>query len=38
MNFIRQSIHSLCQAVIHRLRQWTQPDNHSPILNTVLYP
>ena len=36
MNFIRQIAHSLSQAVIHRLRQWTQPDNHSPILNAAL--
>ncbi len=36
MTFIRQSVHSLCQAVKQRLRQWTQPDNHSLIRNAAL--
>ena len=36
MNFLRQIAHSLCQAIKQRLRQWTKPDNHSPIRNTVL--
>ncbi|MCP4540897.1 MAG: hypothetical protein GY832_27495 [Chloroflexi bacterium] len=36
MNFIRQIAHSISQAVINRLRQWTQPDNHSPVLNAAL--
>ncbi len=36
MNFLRQIAHSLCQAVIHRLRQWTKPNNHSPIRNAAL--
>jgi len=36
MNFIRQTVHSLSQAIIHRLRQWTHPDNHSPIWNAAL--
>jgi len=36
MAFIRQSVHSLCQAVKQRLRQWTQPDNHSLIRNAAL--
>ena len=36
MNFIRQIVHSLCQAVIHRLRQWTQPDNHTLVLNAAM--
>lgn len=36
MNFLRQVAHSLSQAVIQRLRQWTQPDNHSPIWNAAL--
>ena len=32
-SFLRQSVHSLSQAVIQRLRQWTQPDNHTLVLN-----
>ena len=36
MNFLRQIAHSLCQAVIQRLRRWTKPDNHSPIWNAAL--
>ena len=36
MNFLRRIVHSLSQAVIQRLRQWTQPDNHTMALNTVL--
>ncbi len=37
MNFLRQIVHSLSQAVKQRLRQWTKPDKHSLVLNTVLY-
>jgi putative transposase len=36
MNFLRQIAHSLCQAITHRLRQWTQPDNHSLALNAAI--
>ena len=36
MTFIHQSVHSLCQAVKQRLRQWNQPDNHSPVRNAAL--
>ncbi len=36
MNFLRQIAHSLSQAIIHRLRQWTQPDNHTLALNAAL--
>ena len=36
MNFLQQSVHSLCQAVKQRLRQWTKPNNHTLILNTAL--
>ncbi|HDQ74130.1 MAG TPA: integrase, partial [Chloroflexi bacterium] len=36
MTFIRQSVHSLRQAVKQRLRQWTQPNNHSLIRNAAL--
>ena len=36
MNFIRQNVHSFCQAVLHRLRQWTKPDNHTLALNAAL--
>jgi hypothetical protein len=35
MNLIRQSVHSLCQAVKQRLRQWTAPTNHTLALNTA---
>ena len=37
-SFIRHSIDALCQAVKRRLHHWTKPDNHMPVLNTVLYP
>ena len=37
-SFVRHSIDALGQAVKQRLRQWTKPDNHTPVLNTVLYP
>jgi hypothetical protein len=36
MNFIHQSVHSLCQAVKQGLRQWTAPTDHAPVLNTAL--
>ncbi len=36
MNFLRQIAHSLSQAVIQRLRQWTKPDNHTLALNAAL--
>jgi putative transposase len=36
MNFLRQIVHCVCQAVKQRLRQWTQPDNHTLALNTAL--
>jgi putative transposase len=36
MNFVRQSVQSLLQAVKQRLRQWIKPDNYSPILNAAL--
>jgi hypothetical protein len=36
MASIRQSVHCLRQAVKQRLRQWTQPDNHSLIRNAAL--
>jgi putative transposase len=36
MNFLRQIAHSLSQVVIQRLRQWTQPDNHTLVLNAAL--
>ena len=36
MSFLRQIVHSLFQAVKQRLRQWTQPDNHTLALNTTL--
>jgi transposase InsO family protein len=36
MNFLRQIAHTLSQAVIQRLRQWTKPDNHTLPPNTAL--
>jgi hypothetical protein len=36
MNFLRQIVLSFSQAVKQCLRQWTQPDNHTLVLNTVL--
>ena len=36
MNFLRQIVHSLSQAVKQHLRQWTQPDNHTLALNPAL--
>jgi len=36
MNFLRQIVLSICQAVNQRLRQWTKPENHTMALNTVL--
>ena len=36
MNFLRQIVHSLCQAVKQRLCQWTKPDNHTLTLNAAL--
>lgn len=36
MNFLQQRVHSLCQAIKQRLRQWTKPDNHTLILNAAL--
>ena len=38
MNFLRQIVHSLSQAVKQYLRQWTRSDNHTPTINTILYP
>jgi hypothetical protein len=36
MNFTRQSVQSLFQAVKQRLRQWIKPDNHSLLLTASL--
>jgi DNA replication protein DnaC len=36
MDFLRQIAHTLSQAAIQRLRQWTKPDNHTLVLNTAL--
>jgi len=36
LNHLRQIIPSLCQAIEQGLRQWTKPDNHSPIWNAAL--
>ena len=36
MNFLRQRVRSLGLAVKRRLRQWTEPDTHTLILNAAL--
>jgi hypothetical protein len=36
MNFLRQIAHSISQAIIQRLRQWTKPDNHTLALSAAL--
>jgi len=36
MSFLRRSVQPLCQVVKQRLRQWTRPDNHTPIWNAAL--
>ena len=35
MSFLVQSVQSLFQAVNRRLRQWTQPGNHTLVLNAA---
>jgi len=36
MNFLHQLAHSLRQAAGQRLRSWTRPENHGPVLNAAL--
>ena len=36
MSFLHQLAHSLRQAAEQRLRSWTSPENHGPILNAGL--
>jgi len=36
MNFLHQLAHSLRQAAEKRLRKWTRPENHGPVLNAAL--
>ena len=36
MNFLHQLAHSLRQAAEQRLRSWTRPANHGPVLNAGL--
>jgi putative transposase len=36
MNFLRQIVHSLCQAVKQHLRQWTEPNNYTLVRNSVV--
>ena len=36
MSFLHQLAHSLRQAAEHRLRKWTRPENHGPVLNAAL--
>ena len=38
MNFLRQSVHALCQTVKQLPHRWTKPNNDALVLNTVLYP
>ncbi len=35
-SLVQHSIDALGQAVKQRLRQWTKPDNHTPVLNAAL--
>ena len=35
-SFVRKSIGCLCQAAEQRLRQWTMPDSHGPVLSAAL--
>ena len=35
-SLVRQSIDSLCQAVKRDVRQWTKPENHKLVFNTVV--
>jgi len=35
-SFLQHSTDSLAQAVKHRLRQWTKPDNHTLVLNVAM--
>jgi hypothetical protein len=35
-SFVRNSVDSYCQAAKQRLRQWTKPDNHDPVLNAAM--
>ena len=36
-SLVRQSIDSLCQAVKRDVRQWTKPENHKLVFNTVVH-
>lgn len=36
LSFVRQSIESSCQAAKQRLRRWTKPYNHDPVLNAAM--
>ena len=36
MNFLRQSVHALCQAVQHFLRRWTKPSNDALVSNAAV--
>ena len=35
-SFVRQRIDSLSQAARRHLRQWTKPDNHTPVLKAAV--
>jgi putative transposase len=35
-SLVRKSIDSLCQVAKRRLRRWTKPDNHAPVLNAAM--
>ena len=36
LSIVRQSIESICQAAKQRLRRWTKPYNHDPVLNAAM--
>jgi putative transposase len=36
LSFVRQSIEYVYQAAKQRLRRWTKPDNHDPVLNAAM--
>ena len=36
LSIVRQSIESICQVAKQRLRRWTKPYNHDPVLNAAM--
>ena len=35
-SFVRNGIDAYCQTAKQRLRQWTKPENHDPVLNAAM--